>query len=144
MTGSERKKVNAQDSKIGLYKRIVEGLKGEPAYLLVFAVSALFVLTGVVSSGAAIVDRSLAFGALALGSFALAIFAVLVVVYVVERNRKDPVLEGQGYPSKNDDSDEELVRTLRDTLNDEQFAPDLIVGIARGGLIVAGYLSKQL
>src|SRR5215467_4486468 len=144
MTGSEKKKVNAQDSKIGLFKRIVEGLEGQPAYLLVFAVAALFVLTGVGFSGAAIVDRNLAFGVIGLISFAFALLTVVAVVREVERNWKARVLEDQDHPSKNDDSDEEIVRTLRDMLNANLFRPDLIVGIARGGLIVAGYLSKQL
>jgi len=40
--------------------------------------------------------------------------------------------------------DEELVRSLNNLLINERFAPDLVIGIARGGLIVAGYLSKQL
>ena len=143
MSGSARDEDNAQDSN-GLYKRIVKGLEGQPAYLLVFAVSALFVLNGLVSSGVAIVNGDLAFGVLALISFALALLAVVVVVREVERNWKAPVLDDQDHPSKKDDSDEELVRTLRDMLNEKRFAPDLIVGIARGGLIVAGYLSKQL
>lgn len=144
MALSERKKVNAQASKIGLYTRIVEGLEGQPAYLLVFAVSALFVLTGVVTSVAAIVDRNLTFGVLGIIAFALALLAVVVVVREVERNWKARASEDQDHLSKNHDSDEELVRSLKDMLNDERFVPDLIVGIARGGLIVAGYLSKQL
>ena len=74
------------DSKIGLYKRIVEGLEGQRAYLLVFAVSVLFVLSGLGNSGTAVVTGKIEFGILALFSFVFALIAVVIVVREVERN----------------------------------------------------------
>lgn len=76
-------------SELGLYKRIVKGLEGQRAYLLVFAVSALFVLSGVASSVRAIVDGRVGFGILALISFAIALIAVVIVVRVVENPRSE-------------------------------------------------------
>ncbi|MCP5006002.1 MAG: hypothetical protein GY941_18995 [Planctomycetes bacterium] len=40
-------------------------------------------------------------------------------------------------------ADEELVQSLTNILESEPFKPNLIIGIARSGLIVAGYLAKQ-
>ena len=151
MTVSEGQKDNAQDSNVGLYKRIAKGLERQPAYLLVFAVSALFVLTGVLSSGAAIVQSNVGFGVIGLISFALALFAVVIVVREVERNSKTRALEEEHLtetrPRKETQSADEdlihLVAELKDTLVEQGFLPDLIIGIARSGLSVAGFLSKQ-
>jgi|GEM_PF-2810376 len=80
---------------VGLYRRIVEGLEQKPAYLLVFAISALFVLSGLGSSITAIVHSDLQFGILAVVSFALALIAAVVVVRQVERNGQDTTSEAR-------------------------------------------------
>ena len=75
---------------VGLYRRIAEGLERQPAYLLVFAVSALFVLSGVASAGAAVVQNNAWLGLIGLLSFAIALAAVVVVVRQVEGNIAEP------------------------------------------------------
>lgn len=71
-------------SSLGLYKRIVNGLENKPAYLLVFGVSALFVLSGAANTVAAVSSSDIKFGVLGLLSFVLALIAVVVVVDKVE------------------------------------------------------------
>jgi hypothetical protein len=44
MNVSKEKNFDAQNSNLGLFKRVVEGLRSKPAYLLVFAISAIFFL----------------------------------------------------------------------------------------------------
>lgn len=108
------------ESKIGLYNRIANGLQGQPAYLLVFAVSALFVLTGVVSSSAAVVKGEISFGLLALVSFAVALIAVVVVVREVERNQ-----QSAGYKQAFDSIsiDEQNREQLQKDLSHEPLTP---------------------
>ena len=112
MSESNGMKDSDHNSNAGLYKRIAKGLERQPAYLLVFAVSALFVLTGVVSSGAAIVKNNIGFGALGLVSFALALLAVVVVVREVERNSKMSAIEegqtNEGEPKGTSDPKSDL------------------------------------
>jgi len=144
---SKENNFDAQNSNIGLYKRIVEGLKEKPAYLLVFAISALFVLAGIGTYGKAILDSDLKFGVLGTICFALALITVIVVVIEVERKEKVRVSgDDDHHPSNAIDPDAELVLNLKEKIvpPEDPFFPDLIVGIARSGLIVAGYLSKQL
>lgn len=71
-------------SEYGLYKRIVVGLENQPAYLLVFAVSALFIISGTFSTFKAVMNTDLNFGILGLLSFVCALIAVVVVVRQVE------------------------------------------------------------
>lgn len=69
---------------LGLYKRVVASLEDHPAYLLVFAVSALFVLSGLGSSIVAVSTNSTTFGGLGLLSFICSLLSVIFVVNKVE------------------------------------------------------------
>lgn len=78
--------------------------------------------------------------------WAFVVAALFVTVGVIYFHSSDARQNTDTFSSNNSeyDPDEELVRSLRKMLDDEDFVPHLIVGIARGGLIVAGYLAKQL
>lgn len=67
-----------------LYRRIVEGLEGQPAYLLVFGVAALFVVSGVGTSIAGVARGELWQSVIGLLSFVAALIAVFLVVNRVE------------------------------------------------------------
>lgn len=70
---------------VGLYQRIVEGLEGRPAYVLVFGIAALFVLSGLATSIAGVVRGEMWQSVLGLLSFVAALIAVLIVVNRVEK-----------------------------------------------------------
>jgi pterin-4a-carbinolamine dehydratase len=68
----------------GLYERVATGLAARPAYLLVFAISALFFLSGAVTTAKAVISDDFRFGILALVSFVIAIGAAIIIVREVE------------------------------------------------------------
>lgn len=76
---------------LGLYRRVVRGLAKQPAYLLVFGVSALFVLSGFASSIAVVAKQNIWFGVLGVLSFTIALGATIIVVRHVEREGLHPV-----------------------------------------------------
>ena len=69
---------------LGLYRRIVEGLEDKPAYLLLFGIAALFVVSGVSTSIVGVVRRDVWQSVLGLLSFIVALTAVFLVVDRVE------------------------------------------------------------
>jgi hypoxanthine phosphoribosyltransferase len=73
--------------------------------------------------------------------FVTTLGAAVLVVWRVEGPRNQRADDDHRIGST---ADEDLVKELLRVINDAEFRPDLIVGIARGGLIVAGYLSKQI
>ena len=73
------------EAELGLYRRVAWGLQKQPAYLLVFGVSALFVLSGFANSIAAVANQNVWFGVLGVLSFTVALGATLIVVRHVER-----------------------------------------------------------
>jgi pterin-4a-carbinolamine dehydratase len=77
-------KVQKSTYSTGLYERIATGLAARPAYLLIFAVSALFFLSGTVTTAKAVISNDLRFGILALVSFVIAIGAAIIVVREIE------------------------------------------------------------
>lgn len=91
-----------------LYKHIVMGLRNQPAYLLVFAVSALFVLSGLTSTTMAVVKQNILFATIGLVSFTIALGAVVLVVRVVEKNN---TFSDDGNEPKESDSDRKPTAT---------------------------------
>jgi hypothetical protein len=80
------------------------------------------------------------FGWVGFAFFVATMGAAVLVIWRVE-SRNQGAQDIQKIASA---ADEDLVAELLRKINDSGFRPDLIVGIARGGLIVAGYLSKQI
>lgn len=85
MPQKQVKTPNNKGSADSLYKRIATGLTSQPAYLLVFAISALFFLTGAITTAKAVMSNDFRFGVLALVSFTIALCTVVIVVREVER-----------------------------------------------------------
>lgn len=67
------------------YGRVATGLASQPAYLLVFAICALFFLSGTVTTAKAVMSNDFRFGILAFVSFIIAIAAAIIIVREVER-----------------------------------------------------------
>ena len=67
-----------------LYRRIAEGLERKPAYLLVFGVAALFVVSGVGTSIAGVARGEVWQSVIGLLSFVVALIAVFFVINRVE------------------------------------------------------------
>jgi len=68
----------------GLYRRIAAGLEAKPAYLLLFGIAAIFVISGVGTSIAGVVRNEVWQSVLGLLSFIVALTAVYLVVNRVE------------------------------------------------------------
>jgi hypoxanthine phosphoribosyltransferase len=114
------------------FQSAINNLKNRPAPYTVVAL--VLVLTFSVVPLLRAEDRLVAF-----------VVAVLIVTGgVIYFHYKDVGQSKDTSLSAEHNRDEELVRGLRARLDGAHFPPDLIVGIARSGLIVAGYLSKQL
>jgi hypoxanthine phosphoribosyltransferase len=114
---------------------VVDAFRNHPAYLLIFALVAIFLVgTGLVRNQ---VDQ---FGWVGFAFFVATMGAAVLVIWRVEP-RNQGAQDIQKIASA---ADEDLVAELLRKINDSEFRPDLIIGIARGGLIVAGYLSKQI
>ena len=79
---------NTKMSLYQLYLEIVEGLKDQRAYLLVFAIDALFVLSGIGTSVVGVVTKNPKLSYLGFASFVVALVAAIVVVFLVERKRE--------------------------------------------------------
>lgn len=76
-----------------MWNKIVEGLRQEPAYLLIFAICALFFLTGIGSAVAAVInDGNIWYLLIAVLCLALALFGTIVVIFRVDnRGRSNRV-----------------------------------------------------
>jgi len=75
----------APESNKSLWEKIVEGLRQRPAYLLIFAISALFVLSGLGGLGVGLATKNNLALVLGFASFALALVGAVLVVREVER-----------------------------------------------------------
>lgn len=127
---TKKKAENARRTMISIDK-FVDALKAQPAYVLIFGVCVVFFVgIGLVNSG----NQLKQLGWLGFALLVATLGAAAIVVWRVESPQSKSVTA----------NDEELVQKLRSAIGDDRFHPDLIVAIARGGLIVAGYLSKQL
>jgi len=99
----------------GLYERIATGLAARPAYLLVFAVSALFFLSGTVTTAKAVISDDLRFGILALVSFVIAIGAAIIIVREIEGKSTAETPISTGRLDRDASSDQEHERLPVDT-----------------------------
>jgi 4a-hydroxytetrahydrobiopterin dehydratase len=84
MSQKQAKKQRDNDSP-SFYGRVATGLASQPAYLLVFAICALFFLSGTVTTAKAVMSNDFRFGILAFVSFIIAIAAAIIIVREVER-----------------------------------------------------------
>ncbi len=75
----------------GMWRSIIDGLRAKPAYLLVFAICAVFFLTGILSAVSAVINKGEFRYFLFTGvCFALALIGAIVVVRMVDGSTNAP------------------------------------------------------
>ena len=84
-----QQKQEAQNQTTGndkLWLRIVDAIQGEPAYVLVFGVTALFVLSGLSTTVAGVLQKDRFFAVLGVVSFLIALIGTGSVVRIVQKS----------------------------------------------------------